>query len=147
MSLTDCYVGAVNMPVSSLKEGIASQDSSTISSFSQLGALAALCNAAEIDAAQVDVPIEQRNVFGDATDTAVLRFSESLAQGNVSYFRACWHRVFELAFNSKNKFMIRCFSITRREALEPTLRGEAAETFGDRDLWGLTPCVPPWTIR
>ncbi|KAM4062702.1 E1-E2 ATPase domain-containing protein [Hirsutella rhossiliensis] len=139
MSLTDCSIGAVNMSVNSLKEDIASHqssgnDASSLASFFQLGALAALCNAAEIDAAQPDVPIEQRNVFGDATDTAVLRFSESLADGNVSYLRACWHRVFELAFNSKNKFMIRCFSISRREALKHTLHGEAAENFGDQDL-------------
>ncbi|KJZ76883.1 hypothetical protein HIM_03760 [Hirsutella minnesotensis 3608] len=139
MSLTDCSIGASNMSVESLKQDLASEkagdahDKKT-APFLQLGAMAALCNAAEIDAAQNDVPIERRNIFGDATDTAVLRFSESLADGNVGYFRACWNRVFELAFNSKNKFMIRCFTIARREALPFTLHDTAAESFTDDDL-------------
>lgn len=137
MTLTDCSVGATNLSVDSLKGSLGSRDDagSSLVPFLQLGGLAALCNAAEMDAAQADVPIERRNVFGDATDTAVLRFSESLAEGNVAYFRACWHRVFEQAFNSKNKFMIRVFSIACREALAHTLHGAAAEAFGDQDRY------------
>lgn len=139
MSLTDCSIGTNNMSVGSLKEEMASKKASgtedtSVATFGQLGALAALCNAAEMDAAQPDVPIEKRNVFGDATDTAILRFSESLEDGNVAYFRACWQRVFELGFNSKNKFMIRCFKIARREAIHRTLHSEAAARFGDDDL-------------
>ncbi|PHH90903.1 hypothetical protein CDD83_2322 [Cordyceps sp. RAO-2017] len=135
MSLTDCSVGGVNVSVQSLKEDISGGGKEqALAPFLQLGAIAALCNAAEVDAAEADVPIERRHIFGDATDTAVLRFSESLADGNVSYLRACWTRVFELAFNSKNKFMIRCFNIARREALKSTLDGEAAESFDGDNL-------------
>ncbi|PHH82146.1 hypothetical protein CDD82_6836 [Ophiocordyceps australis] len=131
MSLTDCSVGNVNMPVTSLLD----DKEKRLDAFGQLGALAALCNAAEMDAAtQPDVPVAKRHVFGDATDSAVLRFSESLADGNVAYFRSCWHRVYELAFNSKNKFMIRTFKVVRREALSLTLNKEVADGFGDSDL-------------
>ncbi|KAJ6439764.1 Na/K ATPase alpha 1 subunit [Purpureocillium lavendulum] len=138
MSLTDCSIGTSNMTVKDLQEKMASSEKpgsqQSLAPFGQLAALSALCNAAELDAAQADVPVAKRNIFGDATDTAVLRFSESLSAGNVGYFRGCWQRVFELAFNSKNKFMIRCFNISRREALKQTLDADAAATFGDNDL-------------
>lgn len=136
MTLTDCSIGTNNMTVKDLQEKMASSEKAgALGPFGQLGALAALCNAAELDAAQADVSIDKRNIFGDATDTAVLRFSESLSAGNVGYFRGCWQRVFELAFNSKNKFMIRCFNISRREALQNTLHADAAASFSDSDLY------------
>ncbi|RDA84279.1 hypothetical protein CP532_3350 [Ophiocordyceps camponoti-leonardi (nom. inval.)] len=136
MSLSDCSIGSKNVSVEALnnKNLKSSQDSKSLSPFIQLGALAALCNAAEMDASQSEAPIEQRNIFGDATDTAILRFSESLAENNVGYYRACWQKVFELAFNSKNKFMIRSFSVARREALASTLGDESTESFVDGDL-------------
>ncbi|PFH57210.1 hypothetical protein XA68_15377 [Ophiocordyceps unilateralis] len=135
MTLTDCSVGSENVTVDALKKDLAAaHESDTLAAFLQLGALAALCNAAEIDAAQAELPIEQRAIFGDATDTAILRFSESLADTSVAYYRACWQRVFELAFNSKNKFMIRSFSLSRREAISSTLDRESAELFADGDF-------------
>lgn len=139
MSLTDCSIGVVNTTVRTLQDDVASKRTAgaqnmALGAFGQIGALAALCNGTEMDAAQADVLIEERHIFGDATDTAVLRFSESFSDGNVAYFRACWHRVFKLTFNSKNKYMIRCFSITRREALKNTLHAAAAKKFGDQDL-------------
>ncbi|KND90695.1 Sodium/potassium-transporting ATPase subunit alpha-1 [Tolypocladium ophioglossoides CBS 100239] len=137
MTLTDCSIGTNNTSVESLKQEMASKKASedkSLATFVQLGALAALCNAAEMDATQSDVPIEKRGIFGDATDTAVLRFSESLESGNVAYFKACWQKVFDLAFNSKNKFMIRCFKIARPEAIHRTLHSEAAARFAENDL-------------
>ena len=125
MAVTDCYVGEKSLSGQEMK------DAESIGPLSNLAALSALCNSAELDASQGDVPIEKRNVFGDATDTAILRFSEGLASGNVAYFRACWQRVFELAFNSKNKYMMRLFSISRREGLNGTLDDT---TFTDDNL-------------
>jgi sodium/potassium-transporting ATPase subunit alpha len=58
------------------------------------------------------VPISDRKVNGDATDQAVLRLSESL--GSVSELRRDFKKVFEIAFNSKNKFMIRLMSPTNQ---------------------------------
>ena len=51
------------------------------------------------------MPIHERKINGDATDQAVLRLSESL--GSVAQLRQDWKKIFEIAFNSKNKFMIR----------------------------------------
>ncbi|KAJ5645795.1 hypothetical protein N7490_002167 [Penicillium lividum] len=71
----------------------------------QLHAVAGLCNAAEFDSESTNIPLSERRIFGDATDQAILRFSESL--GSVSALRKSWHTIFNLAFDSKNKFMIK----------------------------------------
>ncbi|KAI8937735.1 hypothetical protein NX059_005435 [Plenodomus lindquistii] len=71
----------------------------------QVRILAGLCNSGEFDAATMNLPIAERKINGDATDQAVLRLSESL--GSVSDLRREWKKVFEIAFNSKNKFMVR----------------------------------------
>ncbi|PWY93909.1 Na/K ATPase alpha 1 subunit [Aspergillus sclerotioniger CBS 115572] len=74
----------------------------------QLRGIAGLCNAAEFDASSMSQPLHEREIYGDATDQAILRFSEGL--GSVAELRHAWRKTYELAFNSKNKFMIRTFS-------------------------------------
>lgn len=81
----------------------------------QLRALSGLCNAAEFDAAAGDMPLNERPIFGDATDQAILRFSELL--GPVSEMRRLWKKTWELAFNSRNKFMIRTFTVAESNGL------------------------------
>lgn len=71
----------------------------------QVRIVAGLCNSGEFDAATMHLPISDRRINGDATDQAILRLSESL--GSVAELRRDWKKVFEMAFNSKNKFMIR----------------------------------------
>ncbi len=136
MTVTDCVVGEFNTSVNDLQDKSSGERKAAGSNetLGQLAALSVLCNEAELDAAQADVPIAQRNIFGDATDTAILRFAETFSAGNVGYFRGCWERVFELAFNSKNKFMIRCLKISRREGLGQTIDTSAAAKFGDGDM-------------
>ena len=92
----------------------------------QLRAVSALCNAAEFDVTTINQPLADRNIIGDATDQAVLRFSESL--GAVSVTRGLWRKRFDLAFNSKNKFMIRVSSLVDSKGVEdalPVLEGSA----------------------
>jgi sodium/potassium-transporting ATPase subunit alpha len=60
----------------------------------QLQAASVLCNAAKF----VDAEI-----IGNATDQAVLRFGDSIEP--VAEFIKRWNKVYELDFNSKNKFM------------------------------------------
>lgn len=138
MAVTDCSIGTNNLSMEQLHDtmnsGNVNEKPNVFQTFGQLAALGALCNGAEMDAAQADVPVAKRHVFGDATDTAILKFSESVAQGNVAYFRSCWQKVFELAFNSKSKFMIRCFTIARPEALDRTLTAQDASRFQGNDL-------------
>lgn len=88
------------------------------SAITQLRAMSALCNAAEFDAADMQAPVEKRKVHGDATDQAILRFSEQL--GSVREIRQGWKRTFELAFNSKNKYMIRTFELIKRDVVQGT---------------------------
>jgi sodium/potassium-transporting ATPase subunit alpha len=78
----------------------------------QVRIVGGLCNSGEFDAATMHLPISDRKVNGDATDQAVLRLSESL--GSVSELRRDFKKVFEIAFNSKNKFMIRLMSPTNQ---------------------------------
>ena len=70
----------------------------------QLHTVAGLCNAAQFDASTLNLPVSQRKINGDATDTAILRFAEEL--GSVDFLTENWKQEFELPFNSKNKYMV-----------------------------------------
>jgi sodium/potassium-transporting ATPase subunit alpha len=74
----------------------------------QVRILGGLCNSGEFDAASMHLPLADRKINGDATDQAVLRLSEGL--GSVAELRRDWKKIFEIGFNSKNKFMIRLMS-------------------------------------
>lgn len=80
----------------------------------RLRMLAGLCNSGEFDAATMHLPVAQRKINGDATDQALLRLSESL--GSVAELRRDYKKVFEIAFNSKNKFMVRLMSPANQNA-------------------------------
>ncbi|KAG5789619.1 hypothetical protein H9Q69_011316 [Fusarium xylarioides] len=125
MAVSDCAVGGLNMTIENAR-GKFGQSKGVTHPILQLRALAALCNASEFDAATKDAPLADRRIFGDATDQAVLRFAEFVDPSSVDYLRACWNKIYDLAFNSKNKFMIRCFSCTRTEAVAATLSKETA---------------------
>lgn len=71
----------------------------------QIRIIGGLCNSGEFDAATMHMPIADRTINGDATDQAILRLSESF--GPVADLRNQWKKTFEIAFNSKNKFMVR----------------------------------------
>jgi sodium/potassium-transporting ATPase subunit alpha len=98
---------------------------------SQLRSIAGLCNSGEFDAATNKLPLHERKINGDATDQAILRFSESL--GPVSELRQAWKKTFELAFNSKNKYMIRTLELVQEKGLELTLPPTEASSFRPED--------------
>lgn len=81
----------------------------------QLAMVGGVCNAGEFDASTMDKLLSERKINGDATDTAVLRFSEGLT--SVHETRQKWRNVYRVAFNSKNKFMIQ---VAQRDVHEPT---------------------------
>lgn len=64
-----------------------------------------LCNDASFDPATIALPVNDREVTGNATDAAVLRFAE-LAQPNGLSQYAQYERVHQIPFNSKNKWML-----------------------------------------
>ncbi|EGO02905.1 hypothetical protein SERLA73DRAFT_165832 [Serpula lacrymans var. lacrymans S7.3] len=81
--------------------------------FSALKALhmvARLCNGAKFNAASENLPIEEPTVKGDPTDSAVLRFSQSLSipslDVDTTALLSSWKKTFEIPFNSRNKWML-----------------------------------------
>jgi sodium/potassium-transporting ATPase subunit alpha len=101
-------------------------------SISQLRALAGLCNAGSFDASTMKLPLNERLIHGDATDQAILRFSESL--GEVAELRRWWNTKYELAFNSKNKYMIKAFTLAHQSGLSLALPSDTASVFGPGDV-------------
>ena len=97
----------------------------------QLRAIAGLCNSGEFDMATEQLPLHDRRIIGDATDQALLRLSESL--GPVSELRQMWKKTFELAFNSKNKHMIRTLALVEDDGLKVALPAAEAEAFHPED--------------
>ncbi|OXV11847.1 hypothetical protein Egran_00391 [Elaphomyces granulatus] len=125
MFVTDCLVDTATFIVESARreKSLKEEAAGTL----QLRAVAGLCNAAEFDAASAKLSLHERSIYGDATDQAILRLSESL--GPVADLRQMWKKTYELAFNSKNKFMIRTFSLAEPEGLDLALSPAEAKEF------------------
>ncbi|KAI9825267.1 MAG: hypothetical protein M1832_001301 [Thelocarpon impressellum] len=129
MYVTECSVGTKEMTPETARDAMMAdrRDAGIVNNcIDQLRAIAGLCNAGEFDAATLKLPLHERKINGDATDQAILRFSEGL--GAVAELKSLWRKTFELAFNSKNKFMIRTFSLAEAEGLDVALPvGEASQ--------------------
>lgn len=138
MFVTECSIGMHNMTPESARDEmmLSSEDTERrqpSNAVTQLRSVAGLCNSGEFDAATSKLPIHERKINGDATDQAVLRFSETL--GPVSELRQMWKKTFELAFNSKNKYMIRTFQLEQTEGLGLALSDPETATFRDEDTY------------
>jgi len=68
---------------------------------------ALLCNDASFDPTTIHLPLHERAVMGNATDSAVFRFAASGSSGDS--VRKTMPRIFEVPFNSKNKWMLTVF--------------------------------------
>lgn len=133
MYVTECAIGTQNMTVESARdEMIGSRGRGGGNAVEQLRAVAGLCNSSDFDAATIKLPLHERKINGDATDQAILRFSESF--GPVSQLRQYWRKDFELAFNSKNKFMIRTLSMVEKNGLVLALPAGEASNFQPDDV-------------
>ncbi|KAH7123185.1 hypothetical protein EDB81DRAFT_913393 [Dactylonectria macrodidyma] len=66
-----------------------------------------LCNDASFDPTTIHLPIHERAIQGNATDSAVFRFAASGTSGDS--LKKATPRVFEVPFNSKNKWMLALF--------------------------------------
>ncbi|KAI6175742.1 Sodium/potassium-transporting ATPase subunit alpha [Aphelenchoides bicaudatus] len=67
--------------------------------------IAALCNRAEFKPGQEAVPILRRECTGDASEIALLKFSE-LTMGNITEVRKNNPKIAEIPFNSTNKYQV-----------------------------------------
>ncbi|RLV98152.1 hypothetical protein DV515_00011065 [Chloebia gouldiae] len=74
-------------------------------SWTALSKIVTLCNRAEFRPGQENLPIMKRVVAGDASETALLKFSEVIL-GDVMSIRAQNKKVAEIPFNSTNKFQL-----------------------------------------
>ncbi|XP_063797791.1 potassium-transporting ATPase alpha chain 2-like [Pseudophryne corroboree] len=70
-----------------------------------LSTVATLCNRAEFCANQEEVPISKKTVNGDASEAALLKFTEQLL-GDVMEIRKRNEKVLEIPFNSSNKYQV-----------------------------------------
>lgn len=129
MFASDCAVGVKRMTLDSIHEEMAKPSLSN--SIHQLRAVAGICNAGQFDAASAHLPLNDRKINGDATDQAILRLAEHI--GPVSELRQMWTRKFELAFNSKNKFMITVLSLAEQQGLSLALSAQEAQAFNQEN--------------
>lgn len=133
MYVTETSIGTHNMTPEEARDEMMRRrnEGNGINAVSQLRAIAGLCNSGEFDVSTEHLPLHERKINGDATDQAVLRLSESL--GPVTELRKLWKKTFELAFNSKNKYMIRTLALVEQGGLEVALPPTEAVTFRQED--------------
>uniref|UniRef100_F1KSS6 Sodium/potassium-transporting ATPase subunit alpha n=1 Tax=Ascaris suum TaxID=6253 RepID=F1KSS6_ASCSU len=67
--------------------------------------ICALCNRAEFKAGQEDIPILRRECTGDASEIALLKYSE-MTLGNTPVYRLNNPKIAEIPFNSTNKYQV-----------------------------------------
>ena len=78
------------------------QGSATWQALARIGAL---CNRAEFRAGEEEKPVYKRDCNGDASETAILKFTE-LSFGPVMEYRSKNKKVTEIPFNSTNKYQV-----------------------------------------
>lgn len=87
-------------------EAFAELEKKSIRPLAELHRAAVLCNDASFDPLSMDRPVMDREVQGNATDGAVLKFGEA-AQTNATRDLPDAHpRKYQIPFNSKNKWML-----------------------------------------
>jgi hypothetical protein len=134
MDVTDAAIGSLTMSPETARDIMFSQRNAynKQNALEQLRTIAGLCNSAEFDASTSYLPLSERKIYGNATDQAILRFSEYL--GPVSELKKLWIKNFELAFNSKNKFMITTLSLADEAGLSLALSGGEAMHFQEGSM-------------
>ena len=137
MFVSDCAVDLATFTPDSAKEEFRTQQPG--SGIHQIRAITGLCNSAEFETDSKEVPLAEKHIFGDATDQAALRLSESL--GSVSELRSLWNMVFELAFDSKNKFMARAFTLREAEGLSQVVSSLEGKDFKPSTTYDLYPAL------
>ncbi|KAG2137472.1 hypothetical protein DEU56DRAFT_756053 [Suillus clintonianus] len=89
-------------------------DPTVFTAFKALHQIARLCNGAKFDASTNHLPVHERAIKGDPTDTALLRFSEALSIPELGVetntLQETHQKRFEIPFNSRNKWMLSVFS-------------------------------------
>ena len=85
---------------------VLSADSSQSPPLEHLHQASVLCNDASFDVLTLNRPVLEREIQGNATDGATLKFAELARKGKGSTIADANPRVFQIPFNSKNKWML-----------------------------------------
>ncbi|KAK4046272.1 hypothetical protein OIV83_006195 [Microbotryomycetes sp. JL201] len=147
-TLTQNRMSVVNVVIGDTISNIneARQSSARDSAFGKcvraLAAVAGLCNDAAFESTSTDEPVETRKVNGDATDTGLLRFAESISSADE--LRSSWTEVGKVAFNSKNKFAIKVFKTVGDKHLDSAL---VNDSFDEHDCLLLVKGAPDVLLR
>lgn len=78
--------------------------------FLSLARVARLCSRARFKPHQMDKPVFRREVQGDASEAAILRFMETHL-GSVTKYRRKYKKIYEMPFNSRNKMQAFVYEI------------------------------------
>lgn len=73
-------------------------------SFQEFHRAIVLCNNSSFDSSSSDLPIAERKINGDSTDSAAFLLGETV--GDAASIRRAHSRAFQIPFNSSNKFMV-----------------------------------------
>jgi sodium/potassium-transporting ATPase subunit alpha len=110
MHVEDAAIYDTTFNVPTLSEQLESAQPLVAENLRQLPTVSAICNAAAFEGSPSD---SKRNIIGDATDSAILRFADNVVSSDT--IRARWRHIHKIPFNSKTKFML-----TISEAVPPT---------------------------
>lgn len=116
MCVTHCFSGGEEYPSEQARERmIHGRNPGELpnKSISLIRTVGGLCNAAVFDTTTLDRPIHAVKVIGDPTDQAILRLAQTL--GPVQELHSQWKKLFEIPFNSKNKYMACVFTSTNQQ--------------------------------
>ncbi|KAI8099726.1 uncharacterized protein BX664DRAFT_355122 [Halteromyces radiatus] len=89
------------------KEDTDEQATTLRSHIIQMQVSCSLCNGAKFDMSDADKNADRMAIIGDATDAAILRYATSVnPELTVESIRSQANPIFEIPFNSKNKWML-----------------------------------------
>ncbi|KAG6798721.1 sodium/potassium-transporting ATPase subunit alpha [Apis mellifera caucasica] len=88
--------------------------------FNNLARVASLCNRAEWEPLPEGIPkppISKRKILGDASDAALLKCMEVLVKGGAESYRKVCEKIFEIPFNSTDKFQANVYLCGKRHVV------------------------------
>ncbi|KLO07342.1 sodium-potassium ATPase [Schizopora paradoxa] len=133
MHVEDAAVFDTQFVPSSLRDALVTSTLQKRENLVQLPAISAICNAATMTNVGDASETSGRQIMGDATDTAILRFSDQI--GSSDQYREPWNEVYKVSFNSKTKFMLKLCKLYPKDFNATTFPAPIAswDNFTSRD--------------
>lgn len=105
MTVAHMWINNEIIDVNTLEDLTSENIDLTNENFQAIARVAMLCNRATFRLRQQRLPVLRRDVNGDATEAALLKCMEIIV-GNVMTIRMNNRTVYEIPFNSKNKYQV-----------------------------------------